>query len=172
MYASESVWTQVASHIDGSGQFSAGSWTGTVDRCENFTLRVKIISLASSQAAWDDHAVAVTSCPLPPPPPLSAYINGPTLITSKATYAYTAVLSGFSGPTFTWSERWCDDATATACTGWSALTGLGSTFNRTLNVDCSGNGQHTFQLQVVVRNSDGRTVTDEHVTALCANMPA
>ena len=99
-------------------------------------------------------------------PTLSVNLTGPGHIPSKATYQYTAATSGFVSPAFTWYERFCDSP-GLSCTAWATLTGLGSTFNRTLGPDCSGTGQSTFEVRVSVRNADGRVVTDQMTTHLC-----
>lgn len=91
---------------------------------------------------------------------LSLYMTGPGYIPAKAKYTYTAVHSDFVAPTFTWSERFCDDWSGTSCSSWATITGLQETFNRVLGKDCSGTGEKTFEVRVVVRNSDGRELSD------------
>jgi hypothetical protein len=145
---------------------TAGSLTLTIDRCENFTLTLKMWS-ADNQTRTDDHAVAIGSCPPPPPPPLTAAINGPSGITVKGTYTYTVVTSGFSGPSYSWSQRYC---TGTSCAGWTNLVGFTTSVSRVLTPDCSGTGDNRFEIRVTVRNSDGRTVTATRQTGLCGGL--
>ncbi len=167
-YASASAATLVGTSTGTyTGSTStAGSWTGLVERCENFTLTIKIWS-ANNQFWSDDHPVTIGTCP---PPPLSAYLSGPGAITVKGTYAFTAVLTNFSAPSYTWSERFCDDWAGTACSPWRTITGIGKTFNRVLGPECGTRQEDNFQLRVVVRNSDGRTVTATNQTALCNSL--
>jgi len=54
----------------------------------------------------------------------------------------------------------------TSCSAWQTITGLGSTFQRTLGKDCSTT-EKNFQLHVDVLNSDGRTAEADHTAALC-----
>ncbi len=164
-YASASVATLMATTTGSyNGVTStAGSWSATVDRCENFTISVRFWS-ADNRTWVDHHDVGIASCP---PPPLSVRISGPGAITVKGTYAFTALLTNFSGPSYTWSERFCNDWGGTSCTSWVTITGIGTTFNRTLGPKCGTLRQDNFQLRVVVRNSDGRTATDTHMAQLC-----
>lgn len=165
-YASQSAGTLVATSGSGTASFSAGAWTGGADRCENFTLTLKIWS-ADNQFWPYSRSVSVTC----PPPPLSLSINGPGLITMKGTYTYTAITSGFSSPTFTWSERLCDNLNAASCSPWITVGGTGNTETRTLTPDCTGTGERNYQLHVVARNLDGRQLTADHTTALCSAAP-
>lgn len=99
--------------------------------------------------------------------PLSLSMTGPSVVTVKATYTYTAVTSGFVAPTYTWSQRFCSDFAATQCDNWSTIIGLTTTMNRVLGRDCSGTGETIFQARVVVRNSDGRQLETQRTTSLC-----
>lgn len=98
-----------------------------------------------------------------PPPEATVRIDGPSVVLSKATYTYTAVTTNVSGPAFLWSERFCDDYAGTSCTAWATITGLGSTFNRVLNKDCSTPEQN-FQVKVVVTNYG---ISAHRTTSLC-----
>jgi hypothetical protein len=163
-YASASTATLLSTS---TGNFStAGSLTRTVDRCENFTLTIKIWS-ANNQFWSDDHPVTIGTCP---PPPLSASISGPSGISVKGTYTFSAVLTNFTGPSYTWSERYCDDWAGTACDPWRALINMGASFQRVLGPMCGVRQEDNFQLRLVVRNSDGRTVTTTKKTALCNSL--
>ncbi len=120
-------------------------------------------------AADNDYTVftGLTAWPLNPPP-LSVSINGPGSITVKGTYTFTASYSNFDpNPTFNWSERFCNSG---SCSSWLAVGGNSATFTRTLSPDCSGTGDNSFELQLVMHNSDGRTATANHTTWLC-NLP-
>ena len=105
-----------------------------------------------------------------PPPPLSASISGPSVITVKGTYTYSAVLTNFTSPTYTWSQRYCDDWAGTACTTWQALLNVGASFQRVLGPECGALKEDNFQLKLVARNSDGRRVTTTKQTALCQSL--
>lgn len=98
--------------------------------------------------------------------PITLSLSGPGYIPSKAKYTYTANTSGFVSPVYTWYERFCDYWDS-SCQSWVTITGLQATFNRVLNKDCSGTGQKTFHVKVLVHNSDGRELTDQMITALC-----
>jgi len=161
-YAYESTPTLVATSTSNGGAYTAGSLTTTVDRCQNFVVTLKVWS--NDGQYWTRSASVTTACP---PPPVTVYIDGPGMISTKATYTFTAVTSGTTSPTFTWKERFCDYMNGTSCTAWQTITGLGNTFRRTLNKDCSGTGEKNYQLHVDVRNSDGRTASDDHIAALC-----
>ncbi len=160
-YSNESGPTLVGTSTNNGGAYTAGSWTGTVDRCQNLTVTVKVWS--NDGQYWQRSASVSTTCP---PPPVTVYIDGPGMISTKGTYTFTAVTSGTSGPTFTWKERFCDYMDGTSCSAWQTITGLGSTFQRTLNKDCSTT-EKNFQLHVDVLNSDGRTAEADHTAALC-----
>ena len=103
------------------------------------------------------------------PPALGLYISGPTLITGKSTYTYTAVTTNFTNPTFTWADRFCADSIGTGCTSWATTTGLGSVYNRVLNKDCSGSGTNTYWVQVTAVNNDLRSLTAQLIVSLCQN---
>ncbi len=98
--------------------------------------------------------------------PITLSLGGPGYIPAKAKYTYTAYTSGFVSPAYTWSERFCD-YWDTSCSSWSAITGLGDSFQRVLNRDCSGSGQKTFHVKVTVTNADGRELTEQMITSLC-----
>jgi hypothetical protein len=108
--------------------------------------------------------VSLASCP---PPPLTVTISGPSGITVKGTYTYTAVISGFSSASYTWSQRYC---TSTSCPGWTSLTGYTTSVQRVLTPNCTGTGDTRFEIRVTVRNSDGRTVTATRQTGLCGGL--
>jgi hypothetical protein len=160
-HASDASWTLVGTSVN-EGQFDAGSWTGTVDRCETFYLKLKVFS-ADSQI-WERVAGLSVTCP---PPPLTVSIGGPGVITTKGTYAFPATVSGAtSAPSYVWSERFCSDEGGTSCSGWVSVPNVGSTYTRTLGPDCSGTGQKNYQLHVVV-GSGGRSASADHVANLC-----
>jgi hypothetical protein len=141
-YASQSTATLVGTSTNDS-PFTAGSWVGTVDRCENFTLTLKIWS-TDGQYWYDNHDVAVTC----PPPPLTAYIDGPDVITSKGTYTWEAMpAGGVGGYTYAWSIYY--PATAT---GWSL--GTAKTQTKTVYAD-----DEEFELRVTVRSGSQATTT-------------
>jgi len=98
---------------------------------------------------------------------LSVFIDGPGAITIKAKYTYTATLTGSVNPVSTWSERFCDDAAATACSAWVPITGLTTTFQRVLTPDCTDTGEKNFELKVDIVDYDGRPATNTHRTWLC-----
>lgn len=98
--------------------------------------------------------------------PLGLELTGPGFIQTKGTYTYTANTTNFTNPSFLWAERFCDDSNGASCTTWQTITGLGNTFNRTLNPDC-GTPERNFQVQVTVTNSDGRQLSAGMVTQLC-----
>jgi hypothetical protein len=140
-----------------------------VDRCESFTLSVRVTS-TDGQVSTDDQPVTISSCPPPPPPPpppLTVTINGPGGITVKGTYTYTAVISGFSGPSYAWSQRYC---TSTSCQAWTNLVGYTTSVSRVLTPDCSGDKANRYEIKVVVRNSDGRSATSTRQTGLCGGL--
>jgi hypothetical protein len=148
---------------------TAGTLTWTVDRCESFTLSVRVTS-TDGQVSTDDQPVTISSCPPPPPPPpppLTVTINGPGGITVKGTYTYTAVISGFSGPSYAWSQRYC---TSTSCQAWTNLVGYTTSVSRVLTPDCSGDKANRYEIKVVVRNSDGRSATSTRQTGLCGGL--
>ena len=97
---------------------------------------------------------------------LSLGISGPSVITGKGTYTYSAVTSGYTGPSFSWSERFCADDAGSGCTSWQSI-GSGTTVSRVLNKDCSGSGTNTYWLQVTATNSDGRQQTAQLIVELC-----
>ncbi len=165
-YANESAPTLVGTSTNNGGAYTAGSWTGTVDRCQNFTVTVKVWS--NDGQSWQRSASVSTTCP---PPPVTVYIDGPGLISAKGNYTFTAVTSGTSSPTFTWKERFCDYMDGTSCSAWQTITGLGNTFDRTLGKDCSGTGEKSFQVHVDVLNWDGRTAAADHTAGLCTYNP-
>jgi hypothetical protein len=167
-YASASTATLVATTTGTySSTFStAGSWTTLVNRCENFTLTVKVWS-TDNQFKQDDHAVTMASCPPPPSPSLSVIINGPAAIQTKATYTYTAVPTGFTSTSYSWAQRFCMGG---SCPGWTTLTGFGTSVGRVLGPDCSGNGNNWYEIRVVVRNSDARTATATKQSGLCGGL--
>jgi hypothetical protein len=154
---------------------TTGSWTTTnstaggipltIDRCENFTLTATFTS-TDGKTFTDTHAVTIASCP-PPVVPLSVSINGPGAITVKATYTYTAVTSGFSGQTYSWSQRYCLSG---SCQAWTTLVGFTTTVGRVLGPDCSGNKNNWYEIRVTVRNSDGRSVTATKQSGLCGGL--
>lgn len=96
-YASESAPTLVGTSDNGSSPFTAGSWTFTPDRCENFTLKMKITS-GDSQQYWTwTHAVEVT-CSQPPQPLTNSIV--------PSGYYFTANPTGGQQPySFLW--EWC-----------------------------------------------------------------
>lgn len=98
-----------------------------------------------------------------PPPVPSVFISGPGVIASKALYTYTAVTANVSGPSFLWSERFCDDFASTSCTPWVNITGLGDTFNRVLNKDCF-TPENNFQLNVLITNYG---ISAQRIIRLC-----
>lgn len=100
---------------------------------------------------------------------LSLSISGPSVITGKGTYTYTAQTSGYSNPAFSWSERFCADDAGSGCTSWQNI-GSGSTVSRVLNQDCSGSGTNTYWLQVTATNSDGRQQTSQLIVELCQQL--
>jgi hypothetical protein len=167
-YSSASTPTLVATTtgIHSATNSTAGSWTGLVDKCEAFTITLKAWS-SDGQMVTDDHAVPSVTCP---PPPLSASISGPAIVTVKSTYTYSLLLSGFTGPSYSWSERYCTDAAGTSCTAWKTLIGYGLTVGRVLGPDCSGIREANYRLKAVVNNNDGRQVTAQKVTALCQGL--
>jgi hypothetical protein len=120
-------------------------------------------------AADNDYTVfqGITAWPFDPLP-LSVSINGPSSITVKGTYTFTASYSNFDpNPTFNWSERFCYSG---SCSSWIAIGFNSATLNRTLTPDCSGTGDNSYELQLVMQDSDGRTATANHTTWLC-NLP-
>lgn len=145
---------------------TAGSLTLTVNGCQNFTLTLKVWS-NDNQFRSDDHAVTIGSCPPPPPPPLTVSINGPGGITVKGTYTYTAVISGFTSPGYTWSQRYCTNG---SCAGWTTLVGFTTSVSRVLTPDCTGTGNNWYEIRLVVRNSDGRSATATRQTGLCGGL--
>jgi hypothetical protein len=165
-YASSSTATLVGNSTGtwSATNSTAGALTITIDRCESFTLTLKVWS-QDNQMKTDNHAVAIGSCPPPPPPPLTVSISGPSSISVKATYTYTAVTSGFSSQSYAWSQRYC---TATSCPGWTNLTGYTTSVPRVLTFNSTCTGETRYEIRVTVRNSDGRTVTATKQTALCA----
>lgn len=166
-YANESAATLAGNSTGGytMSNPTAGSFTMTVDRCQGFTLTLKIWSTDNQFKSYN-YPVALASCPPPPPPPLSLSISGPVSISSKATYTYAAVASGFTAPTYAWSERICH---GTSCPGWSSLTGYTTTVPRVLTPDCSGTGIHSYNIRLTMTSSDGRTATATASTSLCAS---
>jgi hypothetical protein len=149
-YPSQSTATLVATSTNGSDPFTAGSWTATVDRCENFTLTLKIWS-ADGQYWYDNHDVAVTC----PPPPLTAYISGPGFITQKGTYTWTAMPSGGSGGyTYSWSIYY-------PRTGYGYTMGTMKTQTKTVYAD-----DEEFELRVTVR-SGSSSITATMVVTEC-----
>jgi secreted trypsin-like serine protease len=98
--------------------------------------------------------------------PITLALSGPGVIAAKAKYTYTANTTGFVSPTYSWAEQFCD-YWDTGCQAWVTITGLGSTFNRVLNKDCTGTGQKTFHVSVTVHNADGRELADQMITSLC-----
>ena len=165
-YANESAAVKVGTSTGtwSSSGSTAGSFTMLVDRCQGFTLTLKVWD-ANNQLFTRTKDVALSSCPPPPPPPLTASISGPSSITAKGTYTYTVVTSGFSGATYSWSQRYC---TATTCPGWTTLTGFTTSVQRVLTPSCTGDTR--YEIRVTVRNSDGRTVTATRQTALCGGL--
>jgi hypothetical protein len=149
--------------------FGAGGISFTPDRCEAFTIAATVTS-ADGQSVTVSRPVTIT-CPPPAPPPLSVYLQGPSVITAKGGYTYSAVTSGATGPAYSWSERFCDDQAGSSCTGWSTTSGLGDSYSRVLNPDCSGTGEKTFWVWVVVTNNNGQTVEAQQATALCQDAP-
>lgn len=98
---------------------------------------------------------------------LSVFIDGPGAITQKAKYTYTASPTGAVDAVYTWSERFCDDASGTACSPWVEITGLATNFQRVLTPDCTGSGEKNFEVKVDVADYDSRTATYTHRTWLC-----
>lgn len=97
---------------------------------------------------------------------LSLDISGPSVITGKGTYTYTAQTSGYTNPSFSWSERFCADDAGNGCTSWQNI-GSGNTVNSVLNKDCSGSGTNTYWLRVTATNSDSRQQTSQLIVELC-----
>lgn len=159
-------WRRYNSSPTGTLVGTGSGWSGTVDRCEGFTLTMKVWSTDGQHKSYD-HAVPSVTCP---PPPLSVSITGPGTISQKGTYTYTTSVTGGQGPSFTWSERFCDDEGSTGCSPWSSQTNGTSSYTRVLSPDCTGTGTRTFQLQVVVRNPGGSEASDQVTTYLC-NVP-
>jgi hypothetical protein len=141
-----------------TGNFNAGSWTAYLERCGNFTLTLKTFS-TDAQVATQNFPVGVTCPP-------SVTIQGPTIITIKGTYTYSAVTTAMGPATFTWSWRNCNDAAGTSCSPWQTATM--QTLGRTLSPDCSGTGEKNFQVKVSARDNFGLSATDDHVTWLCS----
>jgi hypothetical protein len=96
---------------------------------------------------------------------LNVNITGPAHIPAKALYTYTAETSYTFPLTYVWSERFCDSP-GTSCTSWQTITGLQDTFNRVLGPDCSGSGNKTFEVRVVVHGG-GTSGTDQKSISLC-----
>jgi hypothetical protein len=123
--------------------------------------RIRLISAAGDYTVFQ----GITAWPQSAPPPLSVAIDGPGYITTKGTYTFSASYSGFNpNPTFSWTERFCSDS---GCSAWIPLGVSGASFNRTLSPDCSGSGTNSYELQLVMQNSDGRSATAGHTTWLC-----
>jgi hypothetical protein len=164
-YASQSVATLMGTSTGtyNGANSTAGSFSLTVDRCENFTVSIKFWS-TDGQLWSDNHAVTIASCP---PPPLSVSIGGPEVITVKGTYSFPSKLTNFTSPTYTWSERFCDDWAGASCSAWVTIINIGPTYTRTLGPDCGVLKQDNFQLRLVARNSDGRTATAIKQVGLC-----
>jgi hypothetical protein len=162
-YANEATAVKVGTSTgtySGTGS-TAGNFTMLVDRCQSFVLTLKVWD-ANNTLVTRTKNVSLASCP---PPPLTVTISGPSSISVKATYTYTAVTSGFSSTSYAWSQRYC---TATSCPGWTNLTGYTTSVPRVLTFNSTCTGETRYEIRVTVRNSDGRTVTATKQTALCA----
>jgi len=96
-YASEPAPTLVGTSNNGSSPFTAGSWTFTPNRCENFTLKMKITS-GDSQQYWTwTHAVEV-ACSQPPQSLTNSIV--------QSGYYFTANPAGGQQP-YTYLWEWC-----------------------------------------------------------------
>lgn len=96
---------------------------------------------------------------------LNVNLTGPSYIPNKALYTYTAETSYQFELSYVWYERFCDSP-GTSCSSWQEITGLQDTFNRVLGPDCSGSGEKTFEVRVVVTGG-GTSGQDQMVTHLC-----
>jgi hypothetical protein len=106
------------------------------------------------------------------------YLSGPDTIYSNGSYTFYAQTHALVEPTFTWYQRYCPTSDVASCTAvWSYVTSntyytrYDGKITRSLSVDCSGDGQRSYQLQVRAKGWAAPEVSDIHVTQLCAPEP-
>lgn len=153
------TWTNVG-NTSGTG-YSAGGLVYMPVVCTNFTLRATFTSMDGQQFAAT-RFVTVVCAP-------SVSLSGPTVISAKGLYTFTATTVGMSNPTFTWSERFCNSSGVAGCGAWSSISGT-STYTRNLNPDCGGDKSARFELQVTAQ-AGGVSRTASTSTALCNTAP-
>lgn len=102
--------------------------------------------------------------------PRSVSLSGPSHITAKGTYTYTASISGFTGsPTYRWEQRYCDGFTEASCQPWYLIGTAGSSMSRVLAPDCVTDDRN-YQIRVTVSDTPYGYASATKRTALC-NLP-
>jgi hypothetical protein len=153
------TWTAMNASVATVTMSGTGNHVGTIHAIGAGTTTVKACGVNLPGPPCSALVTVTVQAPV-----YSVAISGPSIITSKATYTYTAVPSAaFSNPSFAWTERFCDGPT---CSNWVSVSGpTPSTITRVLNKDCSGTGNKEYQLTVVV--TGGGTATAQKNSALC-----
>lgn len=108
----------------------------------------------------------------------SVSLSGPSTIYTNGSYTFYAQTNALIEPTFTWYQRYCPTSDVGSCTAsWGYVTSntyytpYDGKITRSLSVDCSGDGQKSYQLQVRAKGWAAAEVSDIHVTQLCAPEP-
>ena len=106
------------------------------------------------------------------------YLSGPDTIYANGSYTYYAQTHALIEPTFYWYQRYCPTSDVASCTApWGYVTSntyytiYDGKIERSLSVDCSGDGQKSYQLQVRAKGWMAPEVSDIHVTQLCEPEP-
>jgi hypothetical protein len=106
------------------------------------------------------------------------YLSGPDSIDTNGSYTFYAATHALVEPTFTWYQRYCPTSDVASCTAvWGYVTSntyytpYDGKITRSLSVDCSGDGQKSYQLQVRAKGWVAPEVSDIHVTRLCTPEP-
>lgn len=95
------------------------------------------------------------------------YIDGPDAITTKNTYRFSAIYSGFwSGFALTWEEMYCTGTDA-GCNVWQVV-GSGNFVDRFLQPSC-GAGYGSRFLRVTATDSHRAQRTSTHEIDMCAS---